>query len=210
MRFSRCSWSWQNLKGWSPQRIAAARRATVREQQRVEAARDQVALFPELQAEIRPAFENEEERADLMDRREVHLTTSTRKEWAAVWRSARAAVQSMHPIRRAGALRLWAVTDQPTGPYNLATFARQFSQPGRSPWTYLRKQRQVHLWNHGGISKPAHFRDIMADFSTLGRVPHPRLRTQNMISIAVLTGRPLREVKAEIDRRRHTTIQLEL
>lgn len=209
MRFERCVWTWRSLKGWSPQRIAAAKRAVAKEAARVEAARDQVGLFPELQAEIQPDFTTVEERQQDMDAREVQITRKERAQQLAQWRQARAAYFSLPPLRRAGALRLWQRQNQPASPYALAEFVTRYSQPGQSPWTYLRKLRMMVLWNHHGMPKPPHFRDIVQNFQTLGPVRSPRLRTQTLLAIAKLRGQSLRTVAAEFSNKIRT-IQGEL
>lgn len=200
MKFSPCEWTWRNLKGWSPQRIAAARRAVDKEAAKVAAKRDEVALFPELQAEIEPAFTTVEERQAMMDAREVHITRHFRGNAARTWRAARRCFYRLPEIRRRGVRRLWNESSTPKGPAFFAEFVRSYSQPGASPWTYLRKLRLIWLWNFGGWSKPAHFREVTANFNTLGPIPHLRLRTQNMITVARLSGTSLRVVRERIER----------
>lgn len=210
MRFARCEWTFRDLKGWSPQRKAAAGRAVVKEAARVEAARDQVALFPELAAEIQPDFETVEERQAAMDKREGFFTRQIRAERFSVWRKARAAYFAADPLRRAGLLRLWQAIDQPAGPYNLATFVATYTAPGVSPWTYLRKLRMMVLWNHHGVPKPPHFLQIVSDFKTLGPVTSARLRTQDMLILARLRGVSLRTIREERERKKPQAIQGEL
>lgn len=195
MKFDRCDWTWRNFKGWSPHRIAAAKRAVQKEAAKVEAARDEVALFPELQAEIQPEFTTVEERQAMMDTREVTYTRSIRANAARSWRDARATYFQLPDLRRRGVLRLWNKSNIPKSPASFAVFVRQYSGPGASPWTYLRKLRLMWLWNHAGWIKPPHFREITANFTTLGPVPHLRLRDQNFISIARLRGQSLRTVR---------------
>ncbi len=200
MKFTACEWTWRNLKGWSPRRVAAARRAVDKEAAKVAAKREEVALFPDLQAEIKPAFTTVEERQAMMDAREVLITRLFRDRAAATWREARAAFYRIPEIRRRGMRRLWNESSSPKGAASFAEFVRSYSSPGVSPWTYLRKLRLIWLWNFGGWPKPAHFREVTANFNTLGPIPHLRLRTQNMITVARLTGTSLRVVRERIER----------
>lgn len=207
MKFARCEWSWRNLAGWTPRRNAAARRAVEKERAKVEAKRAEVALFPEMQAEIQPRFSTEDERKEIIDRHQEWITEHTRREHLAMWRKARAAYYSLPPLRRRGIRRLWNRSSVPKGPYSFATFVHQYSKGGQSPWTYLRKIRLMWLWNHGGWPRPTHFRVITANFSTLGPVKHPRLLTQSFIHLAQLQGISLRQVHANrIPKHNRTTI----
>lgn len=201
MKFTPCEWTWRNLKGWSPQRIAAARRAVEREAARVAAKRDEVALFPELQAEIEPVFSTVEERQSMMDAREVMITRHTRARFADVWRRARASFFRLPRVRRRGMRRLWNRSSSPKGPYDFAEFVRLYSRNGNSPWTYLRKLRLIWLWNFGGWQKPPHFREVTANFNTLGPVPHPRPWTQDLLHLALIRGTTLRIERERRERR---------
>lgn len=197
MRHHRCEWTWRSLKGWSPRREAAARRAVAKEASRVEAKRDEVALFPELQTEIQPAFTSVDERKEAMDDREILFTRTIRTRQAQSWRQARNSYFALPSIRRAGALRLWQKLNQPCGPADLATFVKRYEQPGNSPWTYLRKMRLIWLWNHGGLTKPTHFRVITSNFNTLGSIPSLRLFTQDLLILSRLRNQSLRTIRAE-------------
>lgn len=197
MKFARCTWTWRNLREWTPRRAAAARQAIAREQERVRSLRDQVALFPEMQAQIQPRFTTEEERKAEIDARENWDTATTRAEYVAMWRKARAAFYQLPPRRRRGMILLWNRSAGPKGPYNFAEFVRRYSRPGISPWTHLRKVRIIWHWNHGGWPRPAHFQDVTSSFDTLGRVTHPRVITQSRISLAMMRGISLRTLLAE-------------
>lgn len=167
MRFTPCEWRYDNLRGWSPQRIAAAKRAVAREQLRTEAKRDEVALFPELAAEIQPAYSTVEERQEAMDKRELWLTRSFRTARAENWRNARAAYYSLPPIKREGMRRLWNMGIYPCDPAYFSEILRKHTKPGCSPWTYLRKRRLIVLWRDSILPKPADFQRITRSFDTL-------------------------------------------
>jgi hypothetical protein len=159
-----------------------------KEQERVAALREQVALFPEMQQEIQPRYTNEEERKEIVDHGEAFTTAHTRARFHATWREARAAFYQLSPHRRRGMRLLWNQSSTPRDPYYFAIFVKRFSSPGMSPWTHLRKVRLVWLWNHGGWARPAHFRDVTSCFDTLGPVIHARLITQSFHQCARLEG----------------------
>lgn len=167
MIFSRSVWRWDNLRGWSPQRLAAAKRAVDREQSKVLAQRAEVALFPELMAEIQPAFTTVDERRAAMDMREVHITRQFRDGRARMWRSGRSLFFTLPPHRRAGILRLWQLEIYPLDPAYFAEMVRGYSRPGRSPWTYLRKRRLIWNFQQGRLPRPATFLQITRDWNTL-------------------------------------------
>lgn len=204
MKFARCEWTWRNLRGWSPQRKAAAKRAVVKEEARVQAERDAVGLFAELQKEIQPRFTNEEERMEQMDRREAFYTRTIRAREAAKWREGRQRFYRLSTLRRSGLRRLWNRSDSPKDATGFLVFLQIYTTPGSSPWTYLRKARLVYLWNFGGWTKPEHFREVTHNFGCLGIVRHPRVRTQNLILIARLRGESLRTVKSHFSHPLHS------
>lgn len=176
MRFQPCHWRNDNLRGWSTHRLAAARRAIAREAARVDAARSQVGLFPELQQEIQPAFTTVEERQLSVDRHELFLTLTFRTARARGWREGRARLHALPAHRRKGALLLWKATNLPADPAYFIEFIRKYQQPGFSPWTYLRKRRLCVLWARGLMPRPSTFLLITSCFDTLGPVPRMRLR----------------------------------
>lgn len=167
MKFNRCVWPRTPAHRWSPQRIAAAKRAVTREEAKVQARRDEVALFPELAAEHQPRFSNVEERQVIIDRREDWLTETFRRDRAASWRSARRRYFQLPPIRRAGIRRLWQIHFYPLDPAYLATMIQIYTAPGTSPWTHLRKKRLVVLMRDGRLPRPAVMMTITRDWKTL-------------------------------------------
>lgn len=207
MKHSPCSWTWHNLAGWSPQRIAAARRAVQREAEKVAALREQVGLFPEMQAEIQPRFTTVEERQQWADQDQIWKTQHFRSCHNKTWRKARRAFYALPALRRRGIRLLWNSSAIPKDPAYFAEFVRRYSTPGMSPWTHLRKVRIIWHWNHGGWPRPAHFRDITGNFDTLGPVKHPRMLTQSLIHIAQLQGISLRQAHSNrIPKHNLTTI----
>ena len=197
MRFQPCQWRNDNLRAWSPQRLAAARRAVAKEADRVEAKRAEVGLFPELQQEIQPKFTNVEERQHGVNRHELFLTRTFRETRARKWREARTLYFALSPIRRAGAIALWSVTNLPADPVYFIEFIRKYSAPGHSPWTYLRKRYLCRLWAQGLRPRPDNFLSITSTFDTLGPVRHQRLRDQTLTSLARHRGISLREIKKQ-------------
>lgn len=175
MRFNPCVWRYDNLKGWSPQRIAAAKRAVAKEQARVAALRAEVALFPEMQAEIQPAFATEEERMTAMDRRELHITREFRDARAGKWREARRMYFALPPMRREGARRLWNTGLYPADPAYFSEMIRKFLSPCFSPWTHLRKKRLCWLWARGILPKPANALALTSAFESIGTYRTQRL-----------------------------------
>lgn len=169
MKFTPCRWRRDNLKGWSPQRIAAARRAVEKDKRRVQDAKDSVALFPELQANIQPAYTDEHDRMSDMDQREWRMTLEIRSRRAASWREARRIYFSLPITQRAGIKRLWSKGIYPTDPSYLLEMLRTYQRPGHSAWTHLRKARLCWLWARGIMPKPKHFLSITESFNTLGK-----------------------------------------
>lgn len=154
-----------------------------------------------MQAKIQPRFTNEEERIAMVDKTEDFYTIHWRTTTFTTWCEARRAFYQLPPLRRRGMRRLWNQSSLPKNAASFACFVRQYSTPGNSPWTYLRKIRIIWLWNFGGWKKPDHFRDVTANLSTLGPVAHPRIYTQTLIEIAILRGISLRALRAERLRR---------
>lgn len=164
MRFSPCVWRHDNLRGWSPQRLAAAGRAVRNEAARTQAKRDEVALFPEMVAGIQPRFTTVEQRQILIDRREAWFTTHFRESRVKAWKKARKAYFALPATRREGLRRFWQAGIYPADPTYLSTAITSFSKPGKSPWTYLRKRRLCYLWVRGFLHRPANFLSITRSF----------------------------------------------
>ena len=167
MRHNKRYWRYDNLHGWSPRRIVAAKLAIGKEAARVQAKRDEVALFPELQEAHQPRFTTVEERQAQMGSRELWLTREFRASRVAMWRKARCAYFSTPTTKRAGIKRLWDRGAYPADPAYLCGLIDSMTKPGHSAWTYLRKLRLVVLWREGRVARPERPMDITRNFSCI-------------------------------------------
>lgn len=174
MRFNPCVWTYRSMNGWSPRRIAAAKRAVEKEELRVQREKDQLALLPDLHKEIQPDFNSVEERQDMMDRRERMLTQEFRANRSQSWRKARRMLYAMPATKRKGMLAFWNCGIYPADPAYLIEAIRTMTTKGKSPWTYLRKRRLCWLWARGRLQRPPYFHQITNDFWCLSSHPTPR------------------------------------
>lgn len=168
MRFDRCVWRNAERREWSSRRSAAAKRAVERERSRVESARETVALFPDLQAEIQPRFDSESDRKEQMLSREDFLRDHFRSAMLRGWREARALFFSLDIHTRRGVTRFWRAGIYPASPSYLIIAIQSLTRPGCSPWTWLRKRRLCQLWAAGGLRRPEPHQEITKSFATIG------------------------------------------
>lgn len=144
MKFGRCSYPKHYTLEITPRKVAAARRA-------VQSARDKVALFPELVAEV----ESPEERIDALKAGAIENARYWRALQAKNWREARRRLEAMPETVRRGVLKYWdrwVANGNASDPVYLLSFCRRAMVDGVSFWTIMRELRQLQLAGQGKLN----------------------------------------------------------